>query len=691
MDELQIERIHALPGRVRFRVAAIGRVGYTPWLLESWMETLAGVHEVYCNRTARSLTVHYDAQQLDTATVQSHLARFQPSHVPSDLERQSRPADQASLIAHVGALALMPFLPPPLRLGLTLFNLSSPLLKGVDTLVHEGVKVEVLDAIALGLATASGKLYTANITHFFLRLGEFLEQRTQRQSDRLLRKLLHPTPQNAWVERDGELVQVKEHEIQAGEIIQIGPGETIPIDGWVIEGVALVNQGVVTGEDIAVRKEPPARVLSGSVILEGRLRVEAIWVGEQTTTARIARFIQEALTKRSHTQRLAQQLADQRVYITLATGALVYALTRDLRRLQSVFLVDYSCALKLGPPVAFKSAMHRAACHGVLMKGGDAIEQLSQVDTFVFDKTGTLTHSELMVTDVVLLPTAHQYTESDLLALVASIEEHANHPVAHAVVEAAKARALEHISHGEVDYMVAHGLSAEIKGGRILIGSRHYLEEHMHLSFHDYEAEIAQLQAEGKSLLFVANAHEPIGLIALRDTLRAEAAEVLARLRAQGIQHLVMISGDQEQKAQALGHILGFDVVHAQMEPTAKAAVIHALQQAGHRVAFVGDGINDGPALTAADVGIALPKGADIARASADIVLLDDQLSALNEAREVSVQTMRLIKRNFNLAIGVNTALFLAAMSGRLSPVASAIMHNGTTVGILLSALQKGR
>jgi heavy metal translocating P-type ATPase len=582
----------------------------------------------------------------------------------------------------------LPFLSRPMQRVLTFVNVGRTLAKGADTLVHEGIRVDVLDALAVGLAAANGQVYTANVTDLLLDLGAYLEKRTQRRSDRLLRQLLRPEPAMAWVERDGQLVQVDGDQVREGELVTIGPGEMIPVDGRVVDGVALVNQASVTGEDVPVRKEAPRRVIAGSVLVEGRLRVQATQVGEDTTTARVARFIADSLNRQSDTQRLADRLADQRVYWTLGTGGAVYALTRDLTRLQAVFLVDYSCALKLGTPVAFKSGMQRAAGAGVLMKGGEAIEHLAAVDTVVFDKTGTLTHSDLAVTDVVVLAPDGGCSERDLLALVASVEEHASHPVARAVVDAARDRDLEHISHGEVDYLVAHGLSADVGSGQILIGSRHYLEEHCAIDFAGHEATIERLQDQGKTLLFVGNEHGPVGLIGLRDTLRAEAAATLARLRALGIRRLVMLTGDRRAKAEAMAAELGLDAVHAELRPEEKAGLIERLQRDGAKVAFVGDGVNDGPALAAAEVGIAMPRGADIARATADILLLDDRLGAVADARAIAAGTMRMIHSNFNAAVGINTALLGAALLGRLSPVASALLHNGTTIAILLRALR---
>jgi cation transport ATPase len=626
----------------------------------------------------------------------------------------------APMVTSAATLAALPFLQPNLGRLLTLANVSPILIEGADSLLRQGIKMEVLDALAVGLATFKGEAYTANITAVLLALGEYLEHQTQRKSDQLLRRLLSPEPAPAWVERGGELIQVPGDAVQVGEIVVVGVGETVPVDGRVVEGTALVNQAAVTGEDLPVRREQRHRVVAGSVVEEGRIRIEAQRVGSETTTARVASFIQSSLENRSDTQRMAEELADKRVWFTLVTGGLVYALTRDLTRLESVFLVDYSCALKLGTPMAFKSGMVRAATHGVLMRGGGAIEHLAEVDTVVFDKTGTLTHSELVVTDVVALGSKH-LSEDALLALVASVEEHASHPLAQAIVEAAKERDLKHITHGEVDYLVAHGLSTEVDSKRVIIGSRHFLEEHHGISFAKYESVIDRLQDEGKTLLYVGAAvdqgkggpsrktpgrpkffstppgggspqrGEPgavaIGVVALRDTLRADAAYALKRLRALGITTMVMITGDKRAKAEALAAELGLDAVHAEVAPEEKAEIIKSLQAAGRKVAFVGDGINDGPALSVAEVGIAMPRGADIARATADIVLMDDRLTAVADAREIAARTMALIKSNFNVAVGVNTAVLAGAVMGWLSPVMSAVLHNGTTIGVLLRAL----
>jgi len=684
--------LHETPTRLRVRLPALRDKKCSPAWLETWLESQAGVNDVRINLKATSVVVTFDPQRTDRSAILLRLRSYPPGQAPLAGAKATVAGEIAPMMTSAAALLAMPFLSSTQRRLLTLANVSPILLGGAETLLRDGVKMEVLDALAVGLATLKGEAYTANITAFLLALGEFLEHQTQRKSDQLLRRLLSPEPALAWVEREGELIQVAGDTVQIGEIVVVGVGESVPVDGRVVAGTALVNQAAVTGEDHPVRREQRHRVVAGSVVEEGRIRIEAQRVGSDTTTARVASFIQSSLESRSDTQRMAEELADKRVWFTLITGGLVYALTRDLTRLESVFLVDYSCALKLGTPMAFKSGIYRAATHGVLMRGGNAIEHLAEVDTVVFDKTGTLTHSELVVTDVLALG-AKQLSEDALLALVASVEEHASHPLAQAVVDAAKERDLQHITHGEVDYLVAHGLSTDVENKRVIIGSRHFLEEHHAIFFAKYEADIDRLQDEGKTLLYVgAAAHgkkksSPIGVIALRATVRADAVYTLQRLRALGISQMIMITGDKRAKAEALAEALGLDAVHAEVAPEEKAAIIKTLQAAGRKVAFVGDGINDGPALSVADVGIAMPRGADIARATADIVLMDDRLTAVADAREIAARTMALIKSNFNVAVGVNTAVLAGAVMGWLSPVMSAVLHNGTTIGVLLRAL----
>ncbi|NJM11703.1 MAG: heavy metal translocating P-type ATPase [Synechococcaceae cyanobacterium SM1_2_3] len=681
-----VQLAHELPERLRLSDAWLTDRRLDRLSLEAALLSLGGVRGVRFNPHAGSVAIEYDGQIHHRQAILTWLQRPPPELLAESTALASSPdPDLLRVFSALLGLAALPLLTPPLQRGLTYALIAPTVWEGVQTLSQKGLKIEVLDSLAVSLAAARGKYFTAVATQGLLALGAYLEQRTARHADDLLRHLLKPMPTQAWVERDGALAQIPCSALQVGDQIEVGPGDMIPIDGKVIGGNAAVNQASVTGENLAVRKEAGDKVLSGTVLEGGRLRIRATRVGAETTTARIARFIENALQQQSQTQTMAEKLADQRVYLTLSTGALVYAVTRDLDRLASVFLVDYACALKLGTPVAIKSAMYQGAKHGILFRSSSAIDSLAQADTFVFDKTGTLTSGLLDVTDVHSLDAG--WEEAHLLALVASIEEHATHPVADAVVKQAREQHLGHIEHEDVDYLVAHGLTTHAEGGCVVIGSRHFLETHQNISFAAHEAQIAALEQAGKTLLYVALEQRPLGLIGLRDSLRPEAKTVLAQLRQSGVRRLVLLTGDRQDKAEALARELGMDAVYAECPPEGKAAVVEQLRAHGAKVAFIGDGVNDAPALIAADVGIAMPRGADLARATADIVLLDDHLQTLVAARILSVGTLRLIRNHFHISTGVNTAVITGAAFGWLSPVWAALLHNGMTLGVLLNSM----
>jgi cation-transporting P-type ATPase C len=679
--------VHETPSRLRFKHTLLADPLIDFAWLQTWLESIHGVKTVRINRQACCVIFEYDGERSSREAIFHFLGNLDRNKIPNGESSPDSLAELAPMVTTGGLILALPFLSAPVRRVMTFLNISKILLTGLDTLINRGIRVEVLDAIAIGLAAGRGEYLTANVTDFLMELGTYLEKKTERQSDRMLRRLLRPEPTLAWVERGGALILLPDEQIQAGEKVQVRAGEKIPVDGLVLDGTALVNQSAITGESVPVRKEIMDRVIAGSLVEDGRLRIEARHVGDETTTARIARFIEDSLDRSSETQRLAEKLAHRRVYLTLGTGGLVYLLTGEERRLESVFLVDYSCALKLGTPLAFKSGMYHAACEGILLKGGEVIELLAEVDTVVFDKTGTLTQSDLQVTDVVVLDEA-RWPRDRLLAVTASIEEHATHPVAEAIVRKAKEEKLNHIEHGEVDYLVAHGMSCPVSGDRLLIGSHHYLEEHEGISFELFQDRIAAVEAEGKTLLYVGTKDEAIGLIALRDTLRSDAKAVLSGLRSLGVRHLVMLTGDHLNRAQAMANELGIDEVFAEQIPEDKAGILEQLRAEGHKVAFVGDGVNDGPALVAADVGIAMSRGAELARATADVVLLEDRLTLLLEAVDITQRTMQLVATNYNAAIVINAGVMLGAALGWLSPVTTAVLHNGTTVALLLKALR---
>ncbi|MCB9959730.1 MAG: heavy metal translocating P-type ATPase [Rhodospirillaceae bacterium] len=681
--------VHELPQRLRLRLPLLRHPALNTARLCRVIDGLPGVRASRINVGAASLIVEHDGAATSRQAVLDLLGGLTASDLPVRATAEDGRPGVAPLVLRLALLVALPGLPPAVASLVTWATLAPRLLRGVRSLVTGGGEVELLDTAAIALGAARGNLATALTTDLLLAGGDYLEETTERRSGELLEHLLNPNPGPVWVERD-TLRQVPFADVAPGDIVVINTGEAIPIDGVVVDGTAQANQSSITGESLPDRKEVGDTVIAGSTVESGRIKVRALRVGDETTTARVSAFIRESLATQSDTERLAEAYANRRVLVTVGLAAATYLFTRDLNRVISVFLIDYSCAVKLSAPVAVKSTMSQGARRGILIKGGPSIERMSQVDTFVFDKTGTLTEGTLVVTDVIPLA-PETWPGERLLAMAASIEEHTRHPIADAVVRAARRKAMGHIAHADIDVVVAHGLTTTVGGEEVVVGSRHFLEDHLGLDFGPHEALAATLDLEGKLLLYLAADRRPIGIIALRDALRPDSRATLARLRALGVERLVMLTGDRAARAHALADELGIDETFAELEPEDKAEIIQRLRDEGRRVAFIGDGMNDAPALVTADVGIAMPLGADLARASADIVLLEDSLTALADTREAAQKAIGLIRSNFHAALGVNSALFVAASAGLLPPLAAAVLHNGTTLALLGRALSYTR
>jgi cation-transporting P-type ATPase C len=679
-----VEIVHEIDKRLRLRLLSNDDAFAQT---EAALRQLSGVSDVRANRACSSLTLLYDGRPEVRGSI---LATAGNPSTPAEFWRPPPAVSTRRVMLAAGAIAAALVFPAPLAAAITWLNIAGVLARGFFAAAKGALKTDVLDALALGLPAMRGEFATTNVTRFLLALAEYIEASTVQQSDELLRSLLRQAPGDVWVERpEGELTRVPFMALKGGERVVVGAGETIPIDGRVVAGAAYVDQSMVTGEGLPLPRAVGDEALAGGVLTDGRLVIQAERVGAATTTGRITRYIQEALDRPADIQTVSSVFADRRVGITLATAAGVFALTRDWRRIESVFMVDYSCAVKLGTPIAIKSAMYRAAQEGCLVKSGTAIETLAGVDTIVFDKTGTLTHNTLEVTDI--CPIDPGLDEERAAAMVASLGEHTTHPIARAIVRLAQERRLAHIPHEEVNFIVGHGVEAQVDGRLIRFGSRHYLEDDEHISFANSRKMVRALQEQGKSLLYVAADERPLAVFALRDRLRPESAGTLAQLRDLGVKQLVMITGDHRGPALAFAETLGIDAVHYEQHPEDKATIIAALKQEGLRVAYIGDGVNDGPALMTADVGISMPRAADIARATADVVLLEDRVDSVATMLRVAQQAMRLIHSNFQIAVGVNSAILAGAALGRLSPIAAATLHNGTTIAVLLRALLSAR
>lgn len=690
-----IKLVHKTQKRLRYSYALL-KDDYNEQQLGHYFETVNGINRVKINKKIGSIVFEHDgsAQGVIEEMLESvDLDKFKTCD-PFIKECESCVDEKPSLLGVARASTAL-VVEPMLSNDTAKFILTSlaakPLMfEGAKELFTEGLTSKVLEATAVGVSLARRDYLAANGTNAMLELGEYIEETTVHRSDDLIKELAKPNVKQAWVEieEDGKMVQalVDSKDIKVGDLVIVGAGDTIAIDGHIVSGSASVNQVSMTGESEPVAKQRGDRVISGTVVEEGRIKIWAEQVGDDTATARIKNYISSSLNEKSSVGLKATKLADKLVPVTLGLAGLSYLISRDFENVAAVLQADYSCALKLATPVAFKSTISKAGRDGIMIKGAKSIEALNTADTFVFDKTGTLTYGDLEVEKVNTFDP--DWKEEDVLNLTASAEEHYFHPVAEAVVKAAKERGFVHMHHEEVEFIVAHGVKTIVSGKEVIIGSRHFLEDDEGIDFSRYEEKIKACLLEGKTLLYVGYGGKLLGTIGMRDRVRDNAKATLSKLKALGAKRLVMLTGDIESKANLLAKELGIDTVYANMKPTDKADIVKELKKSGAKVAFVGDGINDAPALMSADVGISMSKGADIAKATADIGLLKDDISAVAEAKELANKTMKLIGNNFNATVGINSAILTGATLGLFSPLTTAVLHNGTTIGLLLNSMK---
>lgn len=683
--------VHHLPGRMRFRFRTTKDGAFDARAVVRAVENMPEVLSARLNPSARSLTVQLVDKDTDVASITVALLDLRLSAPAQAVDTPKAQHKELLTVAASAALLLTTHKLPPAMQRSTTLAAALPLYReALGDVFKQGINSHVLEALAVAISTASQDYVAANTTVFMLALGEYLENSIARRSNDLLKNLLRPDTGWVWVEQDGVERQIAAAEVCVGATVIVGAGAAIPVDGTVLGGEAMVNEASMTGEGVPVHRSRGDAVLSGTVVEEGRLRIYAEHVGQKTAAARIADYVEQSLQAKSQTQLGAAKLADRLVPGVLGLAGVAWLLTGDWRRAAAVLQADYSCALKLATPVAFKSAMFRAGQRGILIKGADVLERLAEADTFVFDKTGTLTTGHLAVTDSIAFDP--QYTAKDLIDLAASVEEHYFHPLALAVVQAARQNQGRHFEHKEVEFIAAHGVASVIEGKRVVVGSRHFVEEDEGVPINTRQRKrIDRLFGEGKTLLYIGFGGRLLGVIALKDQLREASAATVARLRSLGVKRIVMLTGDHHDRAAEIAAQIGLDGFHAQLLPQDKATLVAQMKADGAKLAFVGDGINDAPALAGAHVGFAMPQGADIARLTSDIALLEDGIERVADAKQLANTTMRLIGRNFKLTVGLNSAILAAAAVGKLTPVAASVAHNGTTIGILLNALRGGQ
>ncbi|WP_314978627.1 heavy metal translocating P-type ATPase [Campylobacter rectus] len=674
---------HLTKNRVRFVCERIG-LECDESRLEARISEFRYAKSVRVNKKAKSVIIGFESNF-------DEIKEFIENLPIENFNKRKVSPNKSKIYKAATALAVTPFITDNGAKALSSLIAAAPLLKeGASEALKGGITSKVLEATAVGVSLARRDFLAANSTNLMLTIGEYMEESAVHRSDDLIKELARPNIEEVWIEVNNHgkksLKKIATADVKVGDIVVVGAGESIGIDGYIVEGTASVNQVSMTGEAEPVKKERGDRVMSGTVVEDGRIKIWAESIAAESATARIKSYIQSSLNEKSAVGLKATKLADKLVPVTLSLAGVSYLLSRDMTRVASVLQADYSCALKLATPVAFKSSISKAGRNGVLIKGAKAIEALASADTFVFDKTGTLTHGSLSVVKVHSFK--KEFTEAQLLNLTASAEEHYFHPVAEAIVKAAREIGFHHIHHDEVEFIVAHGVKTYVGGKEVVIGSRHFLEDDEQISFSKHEKIIKNEVDSGLTLLYVGYDKELLGVIAMRDTMRENAAQTLARLRKLGVKELIMLTGDVQSKAGQVASELGIDRVYANCLPTDKAGIIEQLKAEGKKVAFVGDGINDAPSLTKAHVGISMQKGADIAKATADISLLKDDIGSVAVAKDAANKTIKLINANFNATVGINSLILAGATFGFFNPIATAVLHNGTTIGLLANSMK---
>lgn len=578
------------------------------------------------------------------------------------------------------------FLPLPIRTFLTTLKSVKYIWKGVRTLAKCRIEVPVLDATAIGVSILRGDFSTASSVMFLLGFGEILEDWTHKKSVDDLARSMSLNVSKVWLVTDDTEVQVGTDTVKPGDRVRIHMGTVIPFDGIVTDGEATVNEASLTGESMPVAKHTESYVYAGTVLEEGELTIRVKETSGSTKFEKIVTMIEETEKLKSAVESKAEHLADRLVPYTLAGTALTYAITRNVTKALSILMVDFSCALKLAMPISVLAAIREANAHHITVKGGKFMEAVAEADTIVFDKTGTLTKAQPTVVDVVSF---NGDSKEDLLRLAACMEEHFPHSVAKAVMDAAKEHGLTHEEmHSKVEYIVAHGISTTVNGRKAIIGSHHFVFEDEKCAIPTGKEEIFKNLPEEYSHLYLGIEGELAAVICIEDPLRPEAPEVITALRQAGFTQIVMMTGDSDHTAKAIAAKVGVDKYYSEVLPEDKAKFVEEAKAQGRKVLMVGDGINDSPALSAADVGIAISDGAELAREIADITIGADDLSVMVTLKEISNGLMEKIHRNYRRIVGINGSLIALGVTGVIQPTMSALLHNTSTLLIGMDSMK---
>ena len=681
---------HELKGRIRLHIVQ-SRMSYKQAdTLLYYLQSLTGVINAKVYERTADATIVYSGnrEQILIALKQFHYEDVEiPEGLLENSGRELNATYQRKLVQKVlFRIGSKVFVRYAVRAVYAGFCSLRYFWKGIKSLANGKLEVEVLDATAIGVSILRRDFNTASSVMFLLGIGEILEQWTHKKSVGDLARSMSLNIKKVWLKKGDQEVLVSTSEICPGDQVVVHMGTVIPFDGIVTEGEAMVNQASLTGESVPVRKEVDKYVYAGTVLEEGELTIQVKATSGATRFEKIVTMIEESEKLKSGVESKAENLADKLVPYTLAGTVLTWAVTRNTTKALAVLMVDFSCALKLAIPIAVLSAIREANARHITIKGGKYMEAMAEATTIVFDKTGTLTKARPTVKDVI---TFNGGTKEEMLRIAACLEEHFPHSMAKAVVVAAKQQGLAHEEmHSKVNYIVAHGISSYIEERKVIIGSYHFVfEDEGCIVRPEYQERFDNLPAE-YSHLYMAIDNKLEAVICIEDPLREEAAGVVKALKKVGIKKVVMMTGDSERTASAIAKRVGVDEYYSEVLPEDKASYIEKQKENGNTVIMVGDGINDSPALSAANVGIAISDGAEIAREIADITIAADDLNEIVTLKKLSNELMKRIQKNYRTIVGINAGLIALGIVGIIQPTTSALLHNTSTLAISLRNME---
>ena len=689
-DNMRFKIEHEIRGRVRLHICQKRMTCRQADQLEYFLTKLNGVISVKVVERNQDVVICYSDNREEMLRAIQRFSYEKAEAPESYLQNSGREMNGEywekmvnHVVLHYGKKI---FLPLPVRTFLTTLKSVKYIWKGVRTLAKCRIEVPVLDATAIGVSMLRGDFSTASSVMFLLGFGEILEDWTHKKSVDDLARSMSLNVSKVWLITEDSEVQVGTDEIKPGDRVRIHMGTVSPFDGIVTEGEAMVNEASLTGESMPVAKHESSYVYAGTVMEEGELTIRVKETSGSTKFEKIVTMIEETEKLKSAVESKAEHLADRLVPYTLAGTALTYALTRNVTKALSILMVDFSCALKLAMPISVLAAIREANAHHITVKGGKFLEAVAEADTIVFDKTGTLTKAQPTVVDVVSF---NGDSKENLLRLAACMEEHFPHSMAKAVMDAAKERGLTHEEmHSKVEYIVAHGISTMVDGRKAIIGSHHFVFEDEKCTIPVGKEELFRNLPEEYSHLYLGIEGKLAAVICIEDPLRPEAPEVVKALRKAGFTQIVMMTGDSDRTAKAIATRVGVDKYYSEVLPEDKAKFVEEAKAQGRKVLMVGDGINDSPALSAADVGIAISDGAELAREIADITIGADDLSVMVTLKEISNGLMDKIHKNYRRIVGINGSLIALGVTGVIQPTMSALLHNTSTLLIGMDSMK---